>query len=107
MSDAKAREIDIIIRKLGMETRNSHDLHAWLVHNGVVVVRTRRSHGKGKYVPADKIRCQLKVNESQFAGLIACSVNKDDYLQILTEKGVIPKEAPKPEASQPTQKPTP
>jgi hypothetical protein len=101
MSDAKAREIDIIINKLGMETRNSRDLHAWLVHNGVVVVRTRRSHGKGKYVPADKIRCQLKVNESQFAGLIACSVNKDDYLQILTEKGLISKPKPPSVSAQP------
>jgi hypothetical protein len=94
MSDVKAREIDIIINKLGMETRNSNDLHAWLIHNGVVVVRTRRSHGKGKYVPADKIRCQLKVNEEQFAGLISCSVKKEHYLKILMDKGIIPKNVP-------------
>jgi len=31
--DAKAHEIDRIINKLGMETRNSRDLHAWLVHD--------------------------------------------------------------------------
>jgi hypothetical protein len=91
MSDAKAREIDKIINKLGMETRNSGDLHAWLVHEGVVVVRTRRSHGNNKFVPTDKIRCQLKVNESQFSGLISCHVSKEDYLRILTEKGIISK----------------
>ncbi len=102
--DAKAREIDIIIKKLGMETRNSRDLHAWLVHNGMVVVRTRRSHGKSKYVPADKIRCQLKVNESQFAGLISCSVEKKDYIKILTDKGVIAKEDYKPEVPNPIKK---
>lgn len=89
--DAKAHEIDRIITKLGMETRDTKDRHAWLVHNGVTVVRTRRSLGKGKYVPADKIRCQLKVNEDQFRGLISCSVSKPDYLKILTEKGIIPK----------------
>jgi hypothetical protein len=89
MSDAKAREIDKIINKLGMETRNSGDHHAWLVHDGVVVVRTRRSHGKGKFVPVDKIRCQLKVNEQQFAGLISCAVSKNDYIQILIEKHII------------------
>jgi len=91
MSDAKAHEIDKIIRKLGMETRDSGELHAWLVHEGKVVVRTRRSHGKAKYVPVDKIRCQLKVNEAQFFGLIACHVSKQDYLQILIDKGVISK----------------
>jgi hypothetical protein len=74
------------------------------VHNGVVVVRTRRSHGKGKFVPADKIRCQLKVNESQFAGLISCSVDKQEYIKILTDKGVIAHEAPKPEVPIPAKK---
>jgi hypothetical protein len=102
--DAKAHEIDRIINKLGMETRNSRDLHAWFVHNGVIVVRTRRSHGKGKFVPADKIRCQLKVNEPQFAGLISCSVSKQDYIKILTDKGVIAKEDQKPEVPNPVKK---
>lgn len=87
--DAKAREIDKIIRKLEMETRNASDLLAWLVYDGVTVVRTRRSFGKGKYVPADKIRGQLKVNEQQFAGLISCAVSKEDYIKILIAKGII------------------
>ena len=89
MTDAKAREIDKIINKLGMETRDTRDRHAWLLHEGVVVVRTRRSHGKGKFVPADKIRCQLKVNEEQFAGLISCAVSKEDYIKILIGKQII------------------
>jgi hypothetical protein len=104
MSDAKAREIDKIINKLGMETRNSRDHHAWLVHDGVVVVRTRRSHGKGKFVPADKIRCQLKVNEQQFAGLISCHVTKEQYIDILVQKKLI---APKPEPPAVAQKKNP
>ena len=54
--------------------------------------RRVRPAGKGKYVPADKIRCQLKVNEEQFRGLIDCDVSKDDYIKILTEKGVISKQ---------------
>lgn len=91
MSDAKSHHIDKIIRKLEMETRDSSHLHAWFVHGGVTYVKTRRSHGKGKFVPADKIRCQLKVNESQFAGLISCDVSKQDYIKILIDKGVIPK----------------
>lgn len=91
--DAKAREIDKIIRKLDMETRSTNDMHAWFVHEGVTVVRTKRSFGQGKYVPADKIRCQLKVNEDQFAGLIDCHFSKQDYIELLTKKGIItPKE---------------
>ncbi len=98
--DAKAREIDIIIKKLGMKTRNTSDLHAWLIHDGVPVVRTRRSFGNRKYVPADKIRCQLKVNEQQFAGLISCDVTKEDYIEILVAKRVIIPKQKQPAADQ-------
>lgn len=87
--DAKAREIDAIIRKLGMDTRNTNEVHAVFIYDGVPVVKTRRSFGNSKYVPADKIRCQLKVNEQQFAGLISCHVSKEDYIQILVNKGII------------------
>jgi len=98
--DAKAREIDKIIRKLGMETRNTPDLHAWLVYDGVPVIKTRRSFGNSKYVPADKIRCQLKVNEQQFAGLISCDVTKEDYIKILIAKRVIIPKQEQPPADQ-------
>jgi len=92
--DAKAREIDIIIHKLDMKTRKTSDLHAWLEYDGVPVVKTRRSFGNSKYVPADKIRCQLKVNEQQFAGLISCTFKKEDYIKHLIEKRIIvPKQA--------------
>ena len=87
----KAHEFEKIVTKLGMETRNSRDRHAWLVHNGITVVRTRRSHGTSKFVPEHKIRTQLKVNEQQFAGLISCDISKQDYIQILTDKGIITK----------------
>lgn len=92
--DAKAKEIDKIINKLGMQTRNTNDLHAWLEHDGVTVIKTRRSFGNSKYVPADKIRGQLKVNEEQFRGLISCSVTKDDYIKILVEKKIIVQKTP-------------
>jgi gluconate kinase len=85
----KVHEFERIVSKLGMESRNSYDRLVWLVHEGKTVVRTRRSHGKGKFLPADKIRQQLKVNEEQLSGLISCSVSKQDYIKILTEKGVI------------------
>ena len=93
------RDFNTIERKLGMETRDSSHHHVWLVHNGVTVARTMRSHGNNKFIPEDRIRKQLHVDKDQFSGLISCVVSKDDYIKILTEKGVIceaaqPKEPP-------------
>jgi len=85
----KVHEFERIVTKLGMETRDSRDRLAWLVHDGVTVVRRRRSHGNSKYMPEHQIRQQLKVNESQFAGLISCDITKEDYIKILTDRGVI------------------
>ena len=68
--------------------------------DGVPVVKTRRSFGNSKYVPADKIRCQLKVNEQQFAGLISCDVTKEDYIKILIAKRVIIPKQEQPPADQ-------
>jgi len=85
----KVHEFERIVTKLGMETRDSRDRLAWLVHEGVTVVRTRRSHGNSKYMPEHQIRQQLKVSESQFAGLISCDLTKEDYIKILTAKGII------------------
>lgn len=95
----KVHEFETIVNKLKMETRNSSDRLAWLVHNGVTVVRTRRSHGNNKYMPEHQIRQQLKVNESQFAGLLSCTVDKDAYIKILTDKGIIPSNQPPKEGS--------
>jgi len=95
----KVHEFEKIVGKLGMETRNSSDRLAWLVHEGVTVVRTRRSHGNSKYLPEHQIRQQLKVNEDQFAGLISCSVSKEQYIQILIDKKII---TPKPKQESPS-----
>ena len=85
----KVHDFDRVVNKLGMETSDSKHHHAWLVHNGVTVVRTKRSHGNSKFIPEDLIRKQLHVNKDQFAGLQSCTVSKDDYIQILVEQHVI------------------
>ncbi len=93
----KAREFDKVVTKLGMETKDSKHRNAWLVHNGVTVARTKRSHGDNKFVPEHLICKQLHVNQEQFAGLHSCTVTKEEYLQILTDKGIIAKPHPSPE----------
>jgi hypothetical protein len=98
------RDFATIERKLGMETRDTSHHHAWFMHNGVTVATTKRSHGNNKFIPEDLIRKQLHLNRDQFDGLISCVVSKDDYIKILTEKGVIAeaaqsKEPPPPPAA--------
>lgn len=85
----KVRDFTTIENKLGMETRESSHHHAWLVHNGVTVVRTKRSHGDKKFIPEHLIRKQLHLDSNQFAELIGCTLKLDGYIKILTEKGVI------------------
>ena len=84
----KVHEFQKIENKLGLKVRNSGDRLAWFEHEGRVIVRTKRSHGN-KDLPAHLIRQQLKVNEQEFSGLISCSVEKADYVEILTKKGLI------------------
>ncbi|MGA8183701.1 MAG: hypothetical protein WB819_08655 [Terriglobia bacterium] len=84
----KAHEFEKIVTKLDLKVRNSRDRLAWFEYEGRTVVRTRRSHGN-KEAPEHLIRQQLKLNEREFAGLIRCTVSKDDYVEILTRKKII------------------
>ena len=84
----KVHEFTKLENKLGLQTRNSGDRLAWFEYEGIVVVRTKRSHGN-KDLPENLIRQQLKLNESQFSGLVSCSVSKEEYIEILKTKGLI------------------
>ena len=107
----KVHEYTKIENKLGLKSRNAGDRLSWFEHNGVVVVRTKRSHGN-KDLPEHLIRQQLKLNEHQFSELISCSLTKQGYVDILTAKGVIapqakdnPNSPAQPEPDQGKQKP--
>ena len=84
----KAHEFDRIVRKFEMETRQGRDLLAWFEYGGRVITRTRRSRGSGD-LPIRLIRKQLALDEDQLRGSIRCTVELDDYVHILTEKGLI------------------
>jgi hypothetical protein len=92
----KAHEFEKIVNKLNLKVRNSGDRLAWFEYEGKTVVRTKRSHGK-KEAPEHLIRQQLKVNEKQLAGLISCTVSKDDYIDILLRKRIIAPRPPQPD----------
>jgi len=84
----KVHEFTRLENKLELKTRNSGDRLAWFEHKGKTVVFTKRSHGN-KEPPENLIRQQLKVSETQFSGLLSCSVNRDQYLEILRSKKII------------------
>lgn len=84
----KVHEFTKLENKLGLKTRNSGDRLAWFEHYGKAVVFTKRSHGN-KEPPENLIRQQLKLNETQFSGLISCSVSRSDYIEILRSKRII------------------
>ena len=87
----KARDFDKVISKFGFQTKSSHHIFAWLEHNGKVVVRTKRSHTpKNRDLPAEfSIRRQMKLNSDQFRDAEVCTLSKEDYINILREKGVL------------------
>jgi hypothetical protein len=71
-----------------MEIRDTGDRHAFFVHEGKKVVKTKISHGHCE-LPDYWYRKQLCVNEQQLAKLIGCSLSRADYVSILKEKGKI------------------
>ncbi|HLH04927.1 MAG TPA: hypothetical protein VKX25_19320 [Bryobacteraceae bacterium] len=84
----KVHEFRRLETKLDLKVRNAGDRLAWFEYEGKVIARTKRSHGN-KDLPANLIRQQLKVNETEFAALIGCSLSREDYVKILRTKGLL------------------
>ena len=84
-------KIDRAWSKIGMEITEGRDRWAYFVHDGKKVTSTRRSHGRGKLSGNHEhfIRQQMKLNEAQFADLIACPLDRAGYVEILKEKKLI------------------
>ena len=86
-----AHEFDRVVNKFGYQTRSGSHLFAWLEVDGKVVARTRRSWKDSGDLPMEySIRQQLKLNESQLSEAVSCTLSRDDYLDLLREKGLIP-----------------
>ena len=96
----KVHECTRIEQKLGLKTREAGDRLSWFEYQGTTYTRTKRSHGN-KDLPENLIRQQLKLNERQFADLIDCPLKLEHYIQILMEKGIIPKPLERKKANAP------
>ena len=91
----KAQDFDYMMEKLGFETRDGKDLFAWFRHGGKKVVRTKRSHVKGRDLPFQhQIRQQMKLNEEELRQVLRCTLGQPEYVELLKRKGII-EEPPK------------
>jgi len=86
----KVRDFEHIIQKFQLKTRNAGDRLAWFEYEGKVITRTRRFHRRGDLPFSDKIRTQLMLNEEEFRRAIQCHLSKEDYIEILRKKRLIP-----------------
>ena len=87
----KLKEARAIAAKLRVDLRNTTHKIGWVEYKGVKILPVKISFGQGD-IPgkvSDKIRQQYRVNEEQFRDLVACPLDYDGYIQILTKKGLI------------------
>jgi hypothetical protein len=85
------KDIDKAWSKLGMIIRDGKDKHALFYHNGKIILKTKRSFGRGKLdgnIPY-LIRQQMKLSESEFEELVDCPLTLQEYVDILKKKGYI------------------
>lgn len=85
----RTKDVDAMWTKLGFEITLGKDVFATLTVDGVIVVRTKRSHGAGKLdgqIP-HFIRQKMFLNEGQFKDAYDCPMKAPQYLSILKEKG--------------------
>lgn len=85
----KKRDFDRLVAKYNFEVRQSDHLHAWLVVDGRIVVRTRRSNGRGELPAVPLIQKQLHLNSREFTEAVSCTLTSDGYRQLLKKKGVL------------------
>ena len=83
------REFDTVVRKFGFEVRGGDHIRAQLIIDGQAIVRTRRSHKSGDLPSYNRIRQQLRLNEAQLRDAIACPLDRNGYLEILRERGIL------------------
>ena len=84
-------DVDGAWEKLGMEIKNTHHRRARFYYKGKLILTTKRSHGRGTIDgPVQHfIRQQMKLTQPEFKDLIACLLDRRDYIDILKMKELI------------------
>ena len=86
------REAERIFAKLEVETvKSTHHVRGFVVHNGVRLLPVFYSHGR-KDMPAHvpkRFAKSLQLKLDEFAVLKSCTMTKDEYFDILRERGIL------------------
>lgn len=82
------REFNRVVTKFRMTTRQGRHLRAEFFYQGRRIRTTYRSQGK-KDNPFYQIAQQLALTPEQLRAAIRCTLNLDDYIAILRDKGLI------------------
>ena len=88
----KLREAETVLNKLRFKPLGKkHHVMMGFFYQNKPLLKTRISRGKGDMPGkvADKFRTQLKLNEEQLSNAIRCPFRYEDYIRVLTEKGII------------------
>ena len=88
----KIRDILRIFDKLEMEVREGRDTLAFFRWQGRTILWTKVPHKRGelKGKLPHFVRQQLRLNERQFRAVIRCDIWRDEYLETLRSKGLLP-----------------
>lgn len=88
----RAREIDRAWNKLGMKIIETHHRRALFYHDGRLILKTYRSHGKGelKGRQPEKIRGQMRLDREQFQDLVDCPLGRAEFIEILRTQSNLP-----------------
>lgn len=78
--------------KLEMDIREGRDTLAFFRWEGTIILWSKVPHKRGELKGrlSDLIRQQLKLNEQQFRDLVKCQIWRDEYVEILKTKGLLP-----------------
>jgi hypothetical protein len=86
------REAAKIFRKLEIRpAKSSHHVRGFLVVDGVKVLPLHYSHGH-KDLPGNvprRFAKSLKLTPAEFAELKRCTMSRDNYLELLIERGIV------------------
>ena len=83
------REFDRIVRKFGMEvSEGGNHRRARFYYRGEYIFSTLRSRSPREF-SGHKVREQLGLTPAQLRDAIRCTFNREDYIAVLRDKGLI------------------
>jgi len=91
IKDLKSKELEKLFTKLEIKPKScTHHVRGFLTVDGKMVLPVHYSNGKkGLHGPSlHRFRKSLKVDQTQFFGLVKCTFSRVDLIDVLRSKGL-------------------